>query len=70
VLALGQPFGRPAPPPQAAGALIAQLDRLAAVLSGGDPAGSPPPLADLPGYPRTMAATEMLTSAVAGRATG
>ncbi|HEX4291197.1 MAG TPA: hypothetical protein VH021_19890, partial [Trebonia sp.] len=71
MLALGVPFERPAPPPSAGQALLDRLDRLAdAVESPGTSGTSGPDGAavrtrlDLPGYPRTRAAVELLESAI------
>ena len=68
MLALGVPFDRPAPPPSAARALLDRLDRLADAVEspgapGSDSAAGGTRL-DLPGYPRTRAAVELLESAI------
>jgi uncharacterized membrane protein YccC len=65
MLALGVPFDRPAPSRTAAAALVGRLEQAAVALhTGGDlsPGIRGPVL--LPGYPRTRAATELLTSAL------
>jgi len=72
MLALGVPFDRPRPARAEVGALLARLDRLAAMLGDGSaPVRGLPPVTGLPDYPRTRAATELLTSAVvAGQVPG
>lgn len=67
MLALGVPFERPPPPPSAARAVLDRLDRLAdAVESRGAPGagGAGERRLNLPGYPRTRAAVELLESAI------
>ena len=62
-LALSLPAQRPAPPPAVAGAFLEHLDALGAALTG---PGRPPTGAPvLPDHPRTVAATAVLTTAVA-----
>ena len=65
MLALGVPFGRPAPSRTDAAALVDRLEQVAAALQtgGGLSPGIRGPVL-LPGYPRTRAATELLTSAL------
>lgn len=65
MLALGVPFDRPAPRHADAAALVSRLEQLASVLDGGSQLthGTSRSLS-LPGYPRTQAATELLTSAL------
>jgi hypothetical protein len=75
MLALGMPYGRPLPSRAGAEALVDRLDRVAAALQA-DPGYGPRlglasrsgPALDLPGYPRTQAAAELLASAVTGSA--
>ena len=63
MLALGVPYDRDGPAPAHATALTELLDRLAdSVMDGSGLA--PGAVPDLPGYPRTRAATELLVSAL------
>jgi uncharacterized membrane protein YccC len=69
VLGLGIPFGRPPPAPEQASALVGRLDQLARTLAEGSAPGEAQAKAgpvDLPAYPRTRAATELLAAAIAG----
>lgn len=68
MLALGIPFGRPRPHGDEAAALITRLDELTAALrNGASPPDSPAIALHLPGYPRTVAAAQLLAAAMSGR---
>jgi hypothetical protein len=64
MLALGMPFGRPRPDRTAAEALTGRLERLAAALQSALPPSDAHRPVELPGYPRTQAATELLACAI------
>jgi len=64
MLALGLPFGRVRPARPAAEALVRRLEQLAGAVENRMPPPDPYRQVELPGYPRTQAATELLTSAI------
>jgi uncharacterized membrane protein YccC len=65
VLALGVPYGRPPPRRRDATALVERLEDLAAALEGGRPPPDTSAGLELPAYPRTRAAANLLASAIA-----
>ena len=64
MLALGMPFGRERPARPAAEALVRRLEQLAGAVENRMPPPDPHRPVELPGYPRTQAATELLASAI------
>ncbi len=64
MLALGLPFGRTRPARPAAEALVGRLEQLAVAVDNGMPPPDAPRPVELPGYPRTQAATDLLASAL------
>ena len=63
MLALGTPFGRTRPSRPTAEALVRYLEQTARTLQSGSPPDAYRAM-ELPGYPRTQAATELLASAI------
>ena len=64
MLALGMPFGRTRPARPAAEALVTRLEQLARAVDNRKPPPDAHRPVELPGYPRTQAATELLASAI------
>jgi uncharacterized membrane protein YccC len=64
MLALGLPFGRERPARPAAETLVRRLEQLAGAVENQLPPPDPHRSIELPGYPRTQAATELLASAI------
>jgi hypothetical protein len=64
MLALGIPFSRRRPSRTDAEALVGRLEQLAGALGRGLPAPDADPAPELPDYPRTRAATELLALAI------
>ncbi|MGH3149743.1 MAG: hypothetical protein ACRDOB_03300 [Streptosporangiaceae bacterium] len=65
MLALGMPFGRERPARPAAEALVRRLEQLAGAVENRMPPPDPHRSVELPGYPRTQAATDLLATSIA-----